>query len=561
MESFRRSRLPVGKLRVFNKCRIYLRALTLADITRGDGEALLRDAWNGVNSFQCRTDLHWPQQQRPPGSDWTIWRECLGSMFNVSESRLHLPKRLGAWFDDCAPSSFLDTEIDRLYSLEDGEWVFRTPLRSQRNETRYGPATKCAERSSVSLPTVVVKRGDHRIVTGTAPVRHARRTERRNGDEWVLDFLTGSEATLEASICKAKEAIAAGTAIAVSDGSFKDSWGTAALSLTDRERTFFLKGVVVTLGGAGDQSAYRSELAGLYAIITVVDFLDTAGSIEIGCDGQEALHRSMGDRTTRTSDKHFDLIMAACRRRERTRPSWKWRHIAGHQDRHSSTLDLWAQLNCEMDAAAKAHWAATAQQRQRFRHMRFRYEPWSLWHGDIKISSDVSHWIDRVTVGNDLLKYWKKKRVLPQDHLCVDFESREKALRTLPPLWQIWTVKHTSGHCGVGKKMKLWKFWKTDLCPRCDQPEDHVHVNRCPAATDIWQSKLEELEEWMKKQGTAPYIRHLLVGALRQWHDDAPFSCTPIQREIWESQQSIGWQSFLMGWVSVHWSLAQDEFY
>ena len=155
----------------------------------------------------------------------------------------------------------------------------------------------------------------------------------------------------------------------------------------------------------------------------------------------------------------------------------------------------------------------------------------------------------------------KETGTTSRSHSMVDFESRAKALKELPPLRQIWTVKHTSGHCGVGKKMKQWRFWKTDKCPCCHRREDHVHVNRCLAASNVWKEKVDDLDQWLNQQGTEPYVRLLIVTALKAWQDGTPMTYTPIQAPLWESQQQIGWASFAMGWISVQWSVVQDEFY
>ena len=102
----------------------------------------------------------------------------------------------------------------------------------------------------------------------------------------------------------------------ISDGSFKDEYGTACCVIegeTPRGRIF---GSCITLGNAKDQSAYRSELAGLYGIITMLEAICqyhavTAGNAEIGCDGMQALRYGTTD-TDITSPKYldYDLISA-----------------------------------------------------------------------------------------------------------------------------------------------------------------------------------------------------------------------------------------------------------
>jgi hypothetical protein len=58
--------------------------------------------------------------------------------------------------------------------------------------------------------------------------------------------------------------------IAVSDGSFQDQYGTAAWVLEGSTPKGRIVGAVIVPGTAKDQSAYRSELAGIYSILLCV---------------------------------------------------------------------------------------------------------------------------------------------------------------------------------------------------------------------------------------------------------------------------------------------------
>ena len=94
------------------------------------------------------------------------------------------------------------------------------------------------------------------------------------------------------------EAIINGTAIAVSDGSFSKAHGTAAWIIQGVSGPGEVGGVLVVPGYPSDQSPYRSELAGLYAIMTAVEAICAfynikEGSIEVACDGESALNNAI----------------------------------------------------------------------------------------------------------------------------------------------------------------------------------------------------------------------------------------------------------------------------
>ncbi len=69
-------------------------------------------------------------------------------------------------------------------------------------------------------------------------------------------------------------------------------------------------------GTAKDQSAYRSELAGLYCILLgakqLCEFFNiTQGSIELGCDGQSALDKAFNYVSIiKIEDSNYDLLFA-----------------------------------------------------------------------------------------------------------------------------------------------------------------------------------------------------------------------------------------------------------
>ena len=58
-------------------------------------------------------------------------------------------------------------------------------------------------------------------------------------------------------------------------------------------------------GYASDQSAYRSDIAGLYAMVLVVEMIKevwglTKTGILLGCDGKDALNQSINIEQTMT---------------------------------------------------------------------------------------------------------------------------------------------------------------------------------------------------------------------------------------------------------------------
>ena len=146
------------------------------------------------------------------------------------------------------------------------------------------------------------------------------------------------------------DAIKSGTAIAISGRSYKDDIGTAAMILEAPTG----EGLTVSMCVPGPpqcQDAYRSELAGLLSILCIAEllveqFAITDGSIEVGCDGQGALHRAFRDIGYATpAGKHFDLLLVIHAKLNKSPLVWKYCHVYGHQDelhKDHPLLDKWA---------------------------------------------------------------------------------------------------------------------------------------------------------------------------------------------------------------------------
>ena len=106
-------------------------------------------------------------------------------------------------------------------------------------------------------------------------------------------------------------AIRTGKCIGVSDGSFKDEFGTACWIIQGEDAVSQIKCPLVVPGLSSTHSPYWSELAGIYGMVTMIETLRkfhgiSEGSVEIGCDGLLALRHAM----QRPKMPQFDLLAA-----------------------------------------------------------------------------------------------------------------------------------------------------------------------------------------------------------------------------------------------------------
>jgi hypothetical protein len=96
--------------------------------------------------------------------------------------------------------------------------------------------------------------------------------------------------------------------------------------------------VNIVPGASTDQSAYRSEVAGLFGIATMVREICalhdiTAGTVYLGCDGLSALLNCTDiDYVVKPTAPHFDLITATRAMLQQCPVKWIPHHVLGHQD-------------------------------------------------------------------------------------------------------------------------------------------------------------------------------------------------------------------------------------
>jgi hypothetical protein len=110
-------------------------------------------------------------------------------------------------------------------------------------------------------------------------------------------------------------------------------------------------GLNIVPGHPDNQSAYHIELAGLFAIVWIVNLLCSwanivHGGIEVGCDGLSALNKAFDYWPLEPADPYFDMLSSLRTMIAESPLQWKTRHIEGHQDDNpQASLDFWAVQN------------------------------------------------------------------------------------------------------------------------------------------------------------------------------------------------------------------------
>ena len=207
-------------------------------------------------------------------------------------------------------------------------------------------------------------------------------------------------------MCQAlTEGIRNGTASIVSDGSFNPNSpigpvGTSAVILapsTDSPKSSWTKAWNWVTGPPSSQSAYRSELAGVIASITVLDILVrhhsiTKGAVTIALDGLTAMQQASGDWPLSLDQECFDYLQIIRAWIKLSPLTFTFRHVKGHQTKEIAydQLDWWGQRNEDVDKMAKRFlFECTEGRTNRRSHVQptLYLEKWSLAQDGTKFTS------------------------------------------------------------------------------------------------------------------------------------------------------------------------------
>ena len=98
MDTFIQAGIPKRWLLACNRCRIFLRAVAISDISNPMGMRIPQV------HIECRnrlpSKLEWPNQARPSRHNRTIWKRALSKVFLNSDKFRTLRSTLGRWFPD-----------------------------------------------------------------------------------------------------------------------------------------------------------------------------------------------------------------------------------------------------------------------------------------------------------------------------------------------------------------------------------------------------------------------------------------------------------------------------
>ena len=578
-------------MQAVNRCRLYKQVCTVSDISTGDGKAIHPQAYE-KGRMGRRNSYNWPAQGLPSSSDWKMWKAAIDTVFrqdNVFHSGLgHWTLTEEEYYRDW--DYFLTSEDD-LVQHDNGEWLYYNPFVVQTRRYRRYDMSFVRRRSSTKprgtlwRTTIQIRHEvgttqgkDYNVIN---PVDFPRNVVTRNYRDalrtypdsvWACTSLTGEE-----HIPEIRKAIAEGTAMAVSDGSFyeKEHLGAMFWTICDDTGQHRLEGGGMIPGPPSSQNAFRSEAGGLLGVMIMVSALTAtmaSGSIEVFCDGKSALEKALYTPRHHFSSKNksFDILSRIIELKENLDIDVIATHVRGHQDDVLDELTLPEQLNVRMDSQAKC--LITLARKQNFHPQdclpQAPYGIGQVYMADAVVTSCLDRTLKEYVSHKDGIEWWiKKGRLTVTSSSMVDWRVVKSTLNGATFGRKKFITKWATGQLPVGTVQDQKNLQHSDKCPRClEHRETITHVLRCPHRRSIkqWHKGLRNLDTWLRKVGTDPDIVRVIMLALPRWHEQAltdsfcPRNISTRVKEALREQHKIGWDNFFSGLLSAKWSECQD---
>ncbi len=580
MDEFVKFGFKGGELKQLNECRLSLSVLRLSDITTGAGTEILQDAYQGIPSSDnyAALEFHWSKPPDPPKAWLTTWRAALRTCFmqpHRPDFKLSYP--LGNWHSTtpkCYPWVWSPSQ-DRVYHVTPAALEYeitafsKIPGRTRRR--RY----QKIEIEIDQLPTDVLRtttfypNNNHNIISmqGSSLNEAIDPPIIPDDDAWSFEFINMNDGGAAVA-----QAITQGTAVAVCDGSFKEGHGTASLTLLptlSRDHPNQINASHITPGHHLEMDAYRTEVGGLYGIISIIErlvktFNLSHGSITIGCDCESALKAVFEYDYITPAQSCYDLLQVIRGKIEKCPITLIPKHIYGHQDDFVAfeNLPTWAQLNVTMDSCAKATWNSS-----HHRAPTYLQSPsyCSLWYENRRLSRWDPNQIQDLIFGEQIASHWEQKGTFSRTVIAsIDWYNAGRAIKKLPLYQRLWIPKWGCNFITVGTVRQTRNAAVNPTCPQCDEQEDAAHLLRCtaPRSTNCWNKMKDTLITWMGKNYTDPIIRLAWIQGLTAFRMGRlpPLSNNPLIRQALQEQAEIGWLHAFRGRISGHWRTAQASY-
>ena len=569
--------LDKDRLMKFNQIRLKLKILSLSDMVEvGSRIKILDRVKQGQSSRASRWG--WPAIREIPDKWINIWKNVIDTI--VAPYLRVCP--LGRWKGISHQLWDGTTNCNRTLLWKNGnmygrkwqdEKFIRYDGESEVRECIY-PADLGANLTLISSGRLSQEKQETPKVQGF--LEHFRTLEyweRRN---------IGDNAPDEEMYCKVAKLIQEGNFLAISDGSYKNGRASHAWCIANsntKEKLIVSAGPVD--GPLNEMSAFRAEAMGLLAILSILGILEENGVvgekkvvIQLDCKSLLTKVKSLlAESIKHIEENDMDVIHEIRARIKKMKTKLRIEHVKGHQDddEHYDNLSFTAQINVDVDAAAK----------KLLRDLPIRFTPTATY--PILPAQQIVIFERNTVILQDLRMRlndsWIKCRWESYMSNVLKIKKEDIDKVNLRPITQYLRENRPS----AGSVAKIihqqintfetcyrWRTSTTEICPLCKiDPETPRHILSCtfPPLQQSRNSSIQNIHEALGQIKTAPKLKAFLKEAINSFAVDYPLKSPPLSvdpDDIWlhrihKSQNNIGWNNFYRGYITIHMEQMQRE--
>ena len=142
MEAMLKISLTGKEINQVNKCRMYIKAFSLADIATGNGNQVSKSAWELEQTHKGRTNINWPLWGEPAKKDKELWKRALRMAYSPHKE-MELERKLGKWLgkDYLNWEWFLHKDLNYLYRRVNGKWQVHQQINRSRRKRKFKKST------------------------------------------------------------------------------------------------------------------------------------------------------------------------------------------------------------------------------------------------------------------------------------------------------------------------------------------------------------------------------------------------------------------------------------
>jgi hypothetical protein len=554
--------------KIINEWRVYLRALSIADLANLAGTRITSDIHFGWRTSERHSKYKWPVASRPHQDLLHVWQTFLDSLLNER----HLLKcPLGDWYTDAEchktwsykqdpmggvwrydhiigsftelrPYARVTTNRKRFHRLQ-----FAEPLQlATAAEIAHWPTIEILERGPQMKLTLFVTALAHahlRPFTQPPPIPPPSLTippsdECYNNFVFLLDEMDAARRRIVGlpnnSLPSPPEynfvsnLYANGELYCVSDGSFdpKIGIGSNAWIMTNEAQQFSMLGAGPVDGDPSKMSAYRPELHGILANLIILNTIASTYVIPVGspvtlvCDNEAAIIEldkilTAADHVIDPLQTDYDLLLEIQGEVTLSTAKFTAKWVRGHQEGKVNLcdLDFLAILNINCDKRAKAYLRLHAGTPISTAVI-YKHERWGAVWGGQKITSDLKEAVyEHYTYPATVAYLCKKFNWTLNDIGLVAWQGVHHAKQKVTLARNTFSSKIMFDKLPVAERLNYFDSIESPRCQTCQNAiETQQHMFQCKNK----DCKKHRLRCWVKhcKQILGGHTSRIIMDAI-----------------------------------------------